>query len=278
MDYELVIDNDWQRYGKIATIYDMIMVPNFYTRPARDLLATLTLPQGSKVLDVGTGTGVTALMAKQTVGAEGLVVGLDVSIGMLRHASKKGISTLVRGAVPGLPHPDGVFDGVMACFVLNHIQHCEMALYDMVRVLRPTGKVGILAWSKGVNKTDQVWQIIADKFVTRDLVSEALRQALPSEDWLSNPDNVKDTLRSICLEDIEVKHIDYKIKMAVKDYFVYKNHAMSGRLIRSVLTTKAWEQFKEQVANELHHLFGKQVEFKKRVHLTIGVKPKNMVS
>jgi hypothetical protein len=66
--------------------------------------------------------------------------------------------------------------------------------------------------------------------------------------------------------------------MAVSDYSEYKNHALSGRFIRSVLTTKAWDQFKEEVANELHRLFGEKVEFTKRVHFIIGVKPEKMTS
>ena len=86
----------------------------------------------------------------------------------------------------------------------------------MARVLRPAGKMGVMAWSKGVNKMDQVWHNIANKFVTIDLVGDALQQALPSEKWLSNPDNIKNALRDICLEDIEVKHKDYKIRREVQ--------------------------------------------------------------
>lgn len=49
------------------------------------------------------------------------------------------MSQLVAGEVPGLPSPDGTFDGMLANFVLSHFTRYETALFDMVRVLWPAG-------------------------------------------------------------------------------------------------------------------------------------------
>lgn len=129
---------EWRSYDSIAATYDRIRAPLF-TLLARDVVVMLGLPPGGLALDVGTGTFVAALPALKAVGAEGVVVGLDPSLEMLRLAQGKGMSQLVAGEVPGLPSPDGTFDGMLANFVLSHFTRYETALFDMVRVLWPAG-------------------------------------------------------------------------------------------------------------------------------------------
>lgn len=109
--------HEWRPYDSIAATYDRIWAPLF-TLPARDLVVMLGLPPGGLALDVGTGTGVAALPASKAVGPEGVVVGLDPSLEMLRLAQGKGLSQLVAGEVPGLPFPDRTIDGMLANFPL----------------------------------------------------------------------------------------------------------------------------------------------------------------
>ncbi|NIN67609.1 MAG: methyltransferase domain-containing protein [Anaerolineae bacterium] len=137
--------HEWRSYDSIAATYDRIWAPLF-TLPAEDLVVMLRLPPGGLALDVGTGTGVAALPALKAVGPEGVVVGLDSSLEMLRLARGKSVSYLVTGEVPGLPFPDGTVDGMLASFVLSHFTCYETALFDMVRVLRPGGRLGVTAW------------------------------------------------------------------------------------------------------------------------------------
>lgn len=247
------------------------MVPHFFIRPASDLFSMLSLPQGARVLDVGTGTGVGALIAKKKIGEEGLVVGLDSSIGMLKQASKKGLSKLVNGTVPGLPYQDSIFDGVVANFVINHIHDYQSAIEDMSRVLRSGGKLGISTWGLSESQVEQAWQSVADVFIEKELVRKAVRQAIPWEEYFSNSENLEEALRNIGLEKIDIKHRDYEVKMFTADYLEYKNQAMSGRFIANFLEVELWEQFRQQVTNKLKRLFGDQVKFIKRAQLAIGV-------
>jgi ubiquinone/menaquinone biosynthesis C-methylase UbiE len=273
VDNNYRLKNDWNSYNEIVDIYDSIMVPHLVMMPARDLLTALDLPRGAKVLDVGTGTGVGALIAKQVVGSAGFVTGLDLSIGMLRCASNKGLSNLVCGIVPGLPCRDETFDRIMTIFVLSHIQQYQTALSDMARVLRSGGKLGVSAWGNRKNEADQVWLTIAENFVCRDHIDKAVLQALPSEEKLTNPDILKEALQLVGLKNIAIIYNEYEVIMTVNDYLQFKNHGISGRFVKSALPANQWEKFKEKVSNELIRIFDRQVELKLGAYLTVGIKP-----
>ena len=67
------------------------------------LLTSVEISKAGSVLDVGTGTGLTAGLAKTAIGSHGIVVGVDPSIGMLKLAEmRRGIITVAASA-PGLP-------------------------------------------------------------------------------------------------------------------------------------------------------------------------------
>lgn len=56
---------------------------------AKLLLEFVPLQQGQKILDVATGTGLLAIPACEIVGAEGSVIGIDMTPGMLHQARVK---------------------------------------------------------------------------------------------------------------------------------------------------------------------------------------------
>ena len=88
-----------------------------------------------RVLDVGCGPGGDVL----AVGAD-RCVGLDRSLAMCRAAAAKG-ATACRADVHRLPFPDGRFAGLFADRVVQHVEDPDRALGEMVRVLRPGGRL-----------------------------------------------------------------------------------------------------------------------------------------
>lgn len=87
------------------------------------------------VLDLGCGTG--------AVGAEiarsSAVVGLDFTRLALRHASERGLRSLVQGDGARLPFRSGSFSAVVALDIFEHIENHEAAFAEAARVLRPGG-------------------------------------------------------------------------------------------------------------------------------------------
>ncbi|WOX55808.1 MULTISPECIES: class I SAM-dependent methyltransferase [unclassified Methanoculleus] len=99
-----------------------------------------------KILDVGTGTGVIALLLAE-LGYS--VTGVDFSRGMMEVARKKALAggsavRFLEGDVENLPFEDGTFDCVTARYVLWTMVDPEKAVREWVRVVRPGGTIVII--------------------------------------------------------------------------------------------------------------------------------------
>jgi demethylmenaquinone methyltransferase/2-methoxy-6-polyprenyl-1,4-benzoquinol methylase len=120
----------------------------FQEPEARDLIADLGLPRGSRGLDVGCGVGLYALWLAEAVGPYGGVVGIEPSaerveaarslVGEALPASRLEFRT---GDATALEFPDATFDWLWCGDVLHHIQDTGRALAEFARVLRVGGRL-----------------------------------------------------------------------------------------------------------------------------------------
>lgn len=100
----------------------------------------------SLVLDVATGSGDLArAVGKNIPGSR--VVGADFCRPMLEVARRQGLPELVEADGLHLPFPDATFDAVTVAFGLRNMASWEGGLREMVRVLKPGGRVLILDFS-----------------------------------------------------------------------------------------------------------------------------------
>ena len=114
---------------------------------------------GSKVLDIASGTADLAKKFSTVVGHTGTVVVSDINNEML----KIGRDRLIDGGFIGntkfsladaqaLPFSDNTFDIVSIAFGLRNVTDQSQALESMLRVLKPSGKLVILEFSKPTSK------------------------------------------------------------------------------------------------------------------------------
>jgi ubiquinone/menaquinone biosynthesis C-methylase UbiE len=105
------------------------------------------------VLEVAVGTGLNLpLYPKDT-----RVVGIDLSPAMLdiakRRASDAGrVFDLREGDAHALPFPDASFDTVVCTFSLCNIPDLDQAIAEMVRVMRPDGRLVLVDHIRSENK------------------------------------------------------------------------------------------------------------------------------
>jgi SAM-dependent methyltransferase len=144
-------------------------------------LDVLQVSIGERVLDVGCGTGVVTRDVARRVGPTGHVVGLDPSPVMIAAAvelaEQEGVADQIElsvGGLQALPYDDAAFDVVLAITVLSHAAGGknavtgEQAVAELVRVVRPGGRVGIL------DLDGDSWIIShPDRDVTRRIVAAA---------------------------------------------------------------------------------------------------------
>ena len=262
----------WSSYDEVAVTYDRLAVPLLFGPIARDLVALLALPAGAAVLDVGTGTGSGALAAWKAAGTGAFVVGLDLSAGMLHLARSKGLPALARGMVPGLPFADGVFDRVLANFVLNHVTSYQGALTDMVRVLRPGGRLGVSAWGPLQNECRQLWRELAEAAAGKDALSAAVREAIPWEEWFSDPAHLRAAFEDAGLLQVTVAEREYSTRMAIADYLSMREVSMGGRFVSEFLGPAEWEVFRAAVRDAFHARFPEPIVDTLPVYLCAGTK------
>lgn len=130
-----------------AEIYDELFVPALFAQWGPRVAGAAAIGPGQRVLDVGCGTGVLARAAAERVGPQGLVVGLDPNAQMLAVARRKPSGVVWQsGAAEALPFDDASFDAVVSQFALMFVESTSVAIAEMLRVLRPGGRLAVAVW------------------------------------------------------------------------------------------------------------------------------------
>lgn len=121
-----------------------------FTIPVAGHLVRFARVNGEQtVLDVGTGTGVVAITARN-LGAR--VTGLDLTPALLAQARESaavaGHNDIVwhEGDAEALPFPDASFDTVLSQFGHMFAPRHDVAVSEMLRVLKPGGTIAFATW------------------------------------------------------------------------------------------------------------------------------------
>lgn len=143
-------------FDSVAPKYDVMndLMSGGLHRIWKKYTLTVANPQlGDRVLDIAGGTGDLSLAFAAKVGPTGRVVHTDINEAMLREGRDrlldKGVvlPTLVCDAEM-LPFASESFNTVTVAFGLRNMTHKDQALKEMLRVLKPGGKLLVLEFSK----------------------------------------------------------------------------------------------------------------------------------
>ena len=115
--------------------------------------------QAKRILDVGTGYGMSLSFLARRFGKRSRIWSVDASTGVVREARKSMIEhgysrhvVVKRGNAEQLPFRSHHFDLVISVFVLHHLSNPKRGLFEMGRVLSRGGKLIIADWSPSAGK------------------------------------------------------------------------------------------------------------------------------
>jgi len=227
------------------------------------------------VLDIGTGTGVGARAAGRAVGSEGLATGVDPSIGMLRVARREGTASYAAADTIDLPFRDGTFDRVVGSFVVAFFGNFQTAMFDVMRVLRPGGRLAFSAWGAGDQQDElrKTWRAVAEEFAEHEILEDAQARALPSEERFSDRDALKQSLHDAGLRDIWTEVRDYRLEMSREDWLAGREITPLGRFLRQMVGETTWETFRGRSRQVFADRFPPRLNDFREVNLAVGHKP-----
>jgi demethylmenaquinone methyltransferase / 2-methoxy-6-polyprenyl-1,4-benzoquinol methylase len=132
-------------FDRIAGVYDVmntVMTAGLHHQWRTRAVELARVGPGTRSLDVATGTGDLAI---ELASRGGDVVGSDFSEGMLDRARAKAPGlTWEQADAQALPYPDDAFDAATVGFGARNFSDLPLGLSEMVRVVKPGGRVVIL--------------------------------------------------------------------------------------------------------------------------------------
>lgn len=169
---------------------------------------------GMKVLDIAGGTGDLAKAFAKKVGADGEVWLTDINGPMLGVGRDRMLDAgleipLAQCDAEKLPFPSNYFDRVTVAFGLRNMTHKDKALAEMLRVLRPGGRLLVLEFSKvwdplqkpydwySFNVMPKLGKLLAKDSDSYQYLAESIRM---------HPD--QETLKNM-MTDVGFEHVQY---------------------------------------------------------------------
>ncbi len=157
-------DNDKSKKEQVADMFDGIAgnydTLNRFLSARTDIgwrkkaIRKLKKENPQQILDVATGTADMAIMACKMLSPK-KIYGIDISTGMLAAGQKKiekeGLTQkiqLQQGDSETINFAENTFDAVMVAFGVRNFESLENGLAEMLRVLKPGGRLIILEFSK----------------------------------------------------------------------------------------------------------------------------------
>ena len=195
------VENDFVEkvYDKLASVYDLTFGPTLHAGRVQALKSMVVAP-GSRILEVGVGTGINATLYPR----DSEVIGIDFSASMLEKArdrfERKGITNvrLLQMDAADLKFPDDSFDIVYAPYLISVVPDPVRVAAEMRRVCRPGGQIIFLNHFRSRNPL----MARAERLISPFTVHIGFKADLDLPEFLSQSD-----LQPVSIEKVNIPKI-----------------------------------------------------------------------
>jgi demethylmenaquinone methyltransferase / 2-methoxy-6-polyprenyl-1,4-benzoquinol methylase len=204
-------------FHSVASRYDLmndVMSAGLHRLWKRFTIESSGVLPGNRVLDIAGGSGDLSRLFAKKVGKLGKVVLTDINASMLSVGRDRMLDEGL--AVPAaqcdaekLPFPDSYFDCVSVAFGLRNMTHKDRALKEMLRVLKPGGRLLVLEFSHVWKPLQPAYDAYSFKLLPvmgKLLASDADSYRYLAESIRMHPD--QETLKQMML-DAGFDKVDY---------------------------------------------------------------------
>lgn len=141
-------------------------------------IAQFDLQSGSRVADLGAGSGVLAIAAARAVGDAGKVYAVEVQKGLLERIKTQAKEARVNNIEAlwgdierpkGTHLKDHMVDAVIASNVLFQVEHKEGFVAEVKRILKPGGKLLLVDWTESFGGMGPHKDAVVPEKVAQDL-------------------------------------------------------------------------------------------------------------
>ena len=200
-----------------AAGYEQFFVPAMFDQWPPKIIAIAGISDGDHVLEVGCGTGVFAREAVKHVGPNGHLVGLDLSESMLGVAREICPKVEFRqGNVMALPYDDNSFDIVVSSFILMFAPEPAIAVQEMMRVLKPKGKLVVAVWE--ALKQNPVYSGLCE--IARERIDETASSSLAWPFALGDEGRLTQIFNTAGVDEVTIQEYDGRAKFDSLESFV----------------------------------------------------------
>lgn len=171
--------------------------------------------EGQKVLDIASGTCDMAIRFGEVVGKSGEVWATDINHEMIKEGTKrlKAVGCKAHVAIcdcEALPFEDNYFDIAVVSFGLRNMTHKDRALKEMMRVVRPGGRVVVLEFSRCWKIFKPFYDLYSFKLMPwlgQKIAGDAVSYRYLAESIRMHPD--QETLAGI-MEEVGLDRVTWK--------------------------------------------------------------------
>jgi ubiquinone/menaquinone biosynthesis C-methylase UbiE len=188
-------------------IYERVLVGPLFRPFAARLIERMNLQSDDSVLDVACGTGIVARIARERLGPQTRIVGVDVAAPMLAVARKVDPTIDWReGNAALLPAADGERFSVLTCHQgLQFFADKPGAVREMRRVLTPGGRVGVATW--------QSVQDLPVMLELNNVAEQHVGKIVDSRHSFGNADALRALLADGGFHDVRVETMSHDVRL-----------------------------------------------------------------